>query len=99
MPKNSGTSILLDILIYCNTYIYSIIYIRSHRWTDIELKRVIAMHHNLEFDAKDLDPSNLHQSMQKAVEDGSIKCFIPLHTFLYFVKSVVYLFELVCASI
>ncbi len=35
-----------------------------HRWTDIELKRVIAMLSNPEFDAKDVDP-DLHKRMQE----------------------------------
>ncbi len=40
------------------------IYILLHRWTDIELKRVIAMLCNPEFDAKDMDPG-LHKRMQE----------------------------------
>ena len=44
------------------------------RWTDVELKAVIAMLRNPEFDSKEVDP-DLHKRMQKAVEDGRIKCF------------------------
>ena len=45
-----------------------------HRWTDIELKKTIAMLRDPEFDSKEVDP-DLHRRMQKAVEDGRIKCF------------------------
>ena len=45
-----------------------------HRWTAAELKKVIAMLQNPEFDSKDIDP-DLHQRMAKAVDDGCIKCF------------------------
>ena len=44
------------------------------RWTDVELKAVIAMLRNPEFDSKEVDP-DLHKRMQKAVGDGRIKCF------------------------
>ena len=44
------------------------------RWTQEELKKVIAMLHNPEFDSKDIDP-DLHKRMDKAVQDGRIKCF------------------------
>ena len=44
------------------------------RWTQEELKKVIAMLHNSEFDSNDIDP-DLHKRMDKAVQDGSIKCF------------------------
>ena len=44
------------------------------RWTREELKKVIAMLHNPEFDSKDIDP-DLHQRMHNAVLDGRIKCF------------------------
>ena len=43
-------------------------------WTAAELKKVIAMLHNPEFDTKDIDP-DLNQQMAKAVDDGRIKCF------------------------
>ena len=46
----------------------------SDRWTDIELKNTIAMLRRPEFDSKELDP-DLHKRMQRAVEDGRIKCF------------------------
>ena len=45
-----------------------------HRWTDVELKKVIAMLQDPEFDSEELDP-DLHRRMQKAVADGRIKCF------------------------
>jgi hypothetical protein len=44
------------------------------RWTASELKKVIAMLQNPEFDSKDIDP-DLHQRMAKADDDSSIKCF------------------------
>ena len=44
------------------------------RWTREELKKVIAMLQDPEFDSKDIDP-DLHQRMDKAVRDGRIKCF------------------------
>ncbi len=44
-----------------------------HRWTAAELKKVIEMLQNPEFDSKDIDP-DLHQRMAKAVDDGSIGC-------------------------
>jgi hypothetical protein len=50
-----------------------VIYV-SDRWTDIELKDTIAMLRRPEFDSKELDP-DLHKRMQRAVEDGRIKCF------------------------
>ena len=50
------------------------IYDCSDRWTDIELKDTIAMLRRPEFDSKELDP-DLHKRMQRAVEDGRIKCF------------------------
>ena len=46
----------------------------SVAWTREELKKVIAMLHNPEFDSKDVDP-DLHQRMHNAVLDGRIKCF------------------------
>jgi hypothetical protein len=44
------------------------------RWTREELRKVIAMLHNPEFDSMDVDP-DLHQRMHNAVLDGRIKCF------------------------
>jgi hypothetical protein len=44
------------------------------RWSREELKKVIAMLHNPEFDSKDVDP-DLHQRMHNAVLDGRTKCF------------------------
>ncbi len=46
----------------------------SHRWTAVELKKVIAMLQNPEFYSEDIDP-DLHQQMAKAFDDASIKCF------------------------
>ena len=51
------------------------IYIFFYRWTDIELKRVIVMLRNPEFNAKNVDP-DLHKRMQQAVDYGSIKSCI-----------------------
>ncbi len=45
----------------------------SHSWTVAELKKVIVMLQNPEFDSKDIDPD--HQRMAKAVDDGCIKYF------------------------
>jgi len=44
------------------------------RWTAEELKKVIEMLKRPEFDSKEVDP-DLHKRMNKAVEDGRIKCF------------------------
>ena len=45
-----------------------------HRWTAEELRKVIAMLRNPDFDSKNLDP-DLHKRMNRAVDDGSIKSF------------------------
>jgi hypothetical protein len=45
------------------------IYIWLHRWTDIELKRVIAMLRNPELDTKDVHP-DLHKRMQEGLGRG-----------------------------
>jgi hypothetical protein len=44
------------------------------RWTAEELKKVIDMLRMPEFDTSQVDP-DLHKRMNKAVEDGRIKCF------------------------
>ena len=44
------------------------------RWTAEELKKVIDMLRMPEFDSSQVDP-DLHKRMNKAVEDGRIKCF------------------------
>ena len=44
------------------------------RWTAEELRKVIEMLKRPEFDSKEIDP-DLHKRMNKAVEDGRIKCF------------------------
>jgi hypothetical protein len=44
------------------------------RWTAEELKKVIEMLRRPEFDSQEVDP-DLHKRMNKAVEDGRIKCF------------------------
>jgi hypothetical protein len=54
--------------------VYTVINNVYHRWTDVELKKVIAMLQDPEFDSEELDP-DLHRRMQKAVADGRIKCF------------------------
>ena len=41
---------------------------------DGELKKTIEMLSRPEFDSKEVGP-NLHKRMQKAVQDGRIKCF------------------------
>ena len=53
---------------------YTVIYVCSDRWRDIELKMTIPMLRRPEFDSNELDP-DLHKRMQQAVEDGRIKCF------------------------
>ena len=53
---------------------YLTILLYFDRWTAEELKKVIAMLRNPEFDSKDVDP-DLHRRMDKAVQDGRIKCF------------------------
>ena len=53
---------------YLNILIY------FDRWTAEELKKVIAMLRNPEFDSKDVDP-DLHRRMEKAVQDCRINCF------------------------
>ena len=50
------------------------IYVCTDRWKDVELKKTIDMLRRPEFDSKELDP-DLHKRMQRAVEDGRIKCF------------------------
>ena len=50
------------------------IYVCSDRWKDVELEKIIEMLRNPEFDSKEVDP-DLHKRMQRAVEDGRIKCF------------------------
>ncbi len=44
------------------------------RWTQEELKKVIAILPDPEFDSKDIDP-DLHKRMDKAVQDDCIRCF------------------------
>ncbi len=44
------------------------------RWTQEQLKKVIAMLQDPAFDSKEIDP-DLHKRMDKAVQDGRIKCF------------------------
>ena len=46
----------------------------EYKWTAEELKKVIAMLRNPEFDSKEVDP-DLHKRMNKAVQDGRIRCF------------------------
>ena len=53
---------------------YWYILIQHGRWTAEELKKVIDMLRMPEFDSSQVDP-DLHKRMNKAVEDGRIKCF------------------------
>ena len=55
-------------------HVYTVLYISCDRWKDGELKKTIEMLRRPEFDSKELDP-DLHKRMQKAVQDGRIKCF------------------------
>ncbi len=54
-------------------YLYLLIP-NGFRWTADELKKVIDMLRRPEFDAGQIDP-DLHKRMNKAIEDGRIKCF------------------------
>ena len=62
----------------CTLYIHAhVVDIFNHvlpRWTQEQLKKVIAMLQDPAFDSKDIDP-DLHKRMDKAVQDGRIKCF------------------------
>ena len=65
----------MDIHIYTvYIHVYTVLYISCDRWKDGELKKTIEMLRRPEFDSKELDP-DLHKRMQKAVQDGRIKCF------------------------
>ena len=55
-------------------HVYTLIYNSCDRWKDGELKKTIEMLRRPEFDSKEVDP-DLHKRMQKAVQDGRIKCF------------------------
>ncbi len=55
-------------------HVPDISYTTSPRWTQEQLKKVIAMLQDPAFDSKDIDP-DLRKRMDKAVQDGSIKCF------------------------
>ena len=44
----------------------------EYKWTVEQLKKVIALLNNPEFDSREVDP-DLHKRMQQAVEDGRIK--------------------------
>jgi hypothetical protein len=44
----------------------------EYKWTVEQLKKVIAMLRQPEFDSKEIDP-DLHKLMGKAVQDGRIK--------------------------
>jgi hypothetical protein len=46
----------------------------EYKWTVEQLKKVIAMVRDPAFDSEEIDP-DLHRRMEKAVEDGRIKCF------------------------
>ncbi len=46
----------------------------ENKWTAEELRKVIAMLRYPEFDSKEVD-SDLHKRMNKAVQDGCIRCF------------------------
>ena len=55
-------------------HVPDISYTTSPRWTQEQLKKVIAMLQDPAFDSKDIDP-DLHKRMDNAVQDGRIKCF------------------------
>ena len=54
-------------------YLYVLIP-NGFRWTADKLKKVIDMLCQPEFDVGQIDP-DLHKRMNKAIEDGRIKCF------------------------
>jgi hypothetical protein len=54
-------------------YLYVLIP-NGFRWTADELKKVIDMLRRPEFDVGQIDPDR-HKRMNKAIEDGRIKCF------------------------
>ena len=60
--------------LYIHVHVPDISYTTSPRWTQEQLKKVIAMLQDPAFDSKDIDP-DLHKRMDKAVQDGRIKCF------------------------
>ncbi len=60
--------------LYIHVYVTDIIYYVEPRWTQEELEKVIAMLQDPQFDSKDIDP-DLQKRMDKAVQDGCIKCF------------------------
>jgi hypothetical protein len=60
-----------EVLLYRHPSMY--MYVLVHTDTD-ELKKVIDMLRQPEFDAGQFDP-DLHERMKKAIEDGRIKCF------------------------
>jgi hypothetical protein len=60
--------------LYIHVHVPDISYTTSPRWTQEQLKKVIAMLQDPAFNSKDIDP-DLHKRMDKAVQDGSIKCF------------------------
>ena len=66
--------IQLYISIYLDIHVYTLIYNSCDRWKEGELKKTIDMLRRPEFDSKEVDP-DLHKRMQKAVQDGRIKCF------------------------
>ena len=66
--------ILLYTCIYLVIHVYTLIYSSCDRWKEGELKKTIDMLRRPEFDSKEVDP-DLHKRMQKAVQDGRIKCF------------------------
>ena len=66
--------ILFYTCIYLVIHVYTLIYSSCDRWKEGELKKTIDMLRRPEFDSKEIDP-DLHKRMQKAVQDGRIKCF------------------------
>ena len=66
--------ILFYTCIYLVIHVYTLIYSSCDRWKEGELKKTIEMLRRPEFDSKEVDP-DLHKRMQKAVQDGRIKCF------------------------
>ncbi len=76
----------------------SILIQNGFRWTAEELQKVIDMLRRPKFDSAQTDP-DLHKRVNKAIEDGRIKCFNTCSTYTYvLVRACPYLFILVCTS-
>ncbi len=73
IPVRTSTYAYAYVLVYTFVYWYILIQ-NGFRWTAEELQKVFDMLHKPEFDSEQVDP-DLHKRMNKAIEDGGIKCF------------------------